>query len=60
MIEDWALEENATGTTLTKTWRDVAANGPEPFPLADAVREGAIHESAQLIEGWNRAAAAGA
>ena len=58
MVEDWALEKSATGTTLTKTWRDVAANGPEPFPLADAVREGAIHESAQLIEGWNRAAGA--
>jgi hypothetical protein len=58
MVEDWALEKSATGTTLTKTWRDVAANGPEPFPLAEAVREGAIHESAQLVEGWNRAAAA--
>jgi len=56
MIEDWALERSPSGTTLTKTWRDVAAKGPEPFPLADAVREGAIHESAQLIEGWNRAA----
>lgn len=58
MIEDWALEKSATGTTLTKTWRDVAANGPEPFPLADAVRQGAIHESASLVEGWNRAAEA--
>jgi hypothetical protein len=41
---------------LTKTWRDVTAIGPEPFPLAEAVREGAIHESEALIRGWNRAA----
>jgi hypothetical protein len=57
MIEDWALAETDSGTRLTKTWRDVAADGPEPFPLADAVREGAIHESAQLVVGWNKAAA---
>ena len=57
MIEDWALAESDTGTTLTKTWRDVTATGPEPFPIADAVREGAIHESAQLIAEWNAAAA---
>ncbi len=57
MFEDWALEaRDDGGTTLTKSWRDVAAAGPEPFPLADAVREGAIHESAALIAGWNEAA----
>ena len=56
MVEDWALEANGSGTTLTKSWRDVAANGPEPFPLADAVREGAVHESAQLVASWNAAA----
>jgi hypothetical protein len=56
MIEDWALEPDGTGTKLTKTWRDVASEGPEPFPLADAVRQGAIHESVQLIAGWNNAA----
>lgn len=57
MIEDWALEATAEGTQLTKSWRDVQAKGPEPFPIADAVKEGAQHESAQLIEGWNAAAA---
>jgi len=56
MIEDWALAESDAGTTLTKTWRDVQASGPEPFPLADAVRQGAIHESQALIQGWNAAA----
>jgi hypothetical protein len=56
MIEDWALAANDTGTTLTKTWRDVAADGPEPFPLEDAVRGGAVHESGQLVAGWNAAA----
>ena len=56
MVEDWALAATATGTTLTKTWRDVTANGEVPFPLEDAVREGAKHESASLIEGWNTAA----
>ena len=58
MIEDWALSASGSGTTLTKTWRDIGTDGPAPFPLEDAVREGAIHESAQLIEAWNRAAAA--
>jgi len=56
MIEDWALVATDSGTQLTKTWRDVAADGPEPFPLADAVREGAVHESAQLVLGWDKAA----
>ena len=59
MIEDWALAPKGPGTTLTKTWRDVEAAGEQPFPIADAVREGAIHETAQLVEGWTRAAAAG-
>jgi len=57
MIEDWALEGTTEGTRLTKSWRDVASKGPEPFPIADAVKEGAIHESAQLVAGWNAAAA---
>lgn len=59
MIEDWAVEANASGTKLTKTWRDVTTKGPEPFPIADAVRQGAIHETAQLIASWNKAAAQG-
>ena len=58
MIEDWALSATDNGTQLTKTWRDVASEGPEPFPLADAVKQGAIHESAALIAGWNAAAGA--
>ena len=57
MMEDWALEATAVGTTLTKSWRDVRARGSEPFPISEAVKEGAIHESAQLIAGWNAAAA---
>ncbi|MCR9098093.1 MAG: hypothetical protein NXI30_28060 [bacterium] len=57
MVEDWALEAKGGGTELTKSWRDVQSKGPEPFPIADAVKEGAIHESAQLVEGWNAAAA---
>jgi hypothetical protein len=56
MVEDWALTPTETGTTLTKTWRDVTAIGEMPFLLEDAVREGAKHESAALIEGWNKAA----
>lgn len=56
MIEDWAMAATASGTRLTKTWRDVIAEGPEPFPLAEAVRGGAVHESAQLVAGWNKAA----
>lgn len=57
MIEDWALEATESGTRLTKTWRDVDSKGPEPFPLADAVKNGAAHECAPLIEAWNAAAA---
>ena len=58
MIEDWALEATDEGTQLTKSWRDVQSKvDPEPFPIADAVKQGAIHESEQLIEGWNAAAA---
>jgi len=57
MIEDWDLAPNGTGTTLTKTWREVTAIGPAPFPLEEAVREGAIHECDSLVQGWNRAAA---
>ena len=56
MVEDWAVEATPTGTTLTKTWRDVTATQDVPFSLEDAVREGAKHESASLIEGWNQAA----
>ncbi len=56
MTEDWAFEPDGEGTRLTKTWRDVTAKGEPPFPLEDAVRQGAIHETASLVEGWNRAA----
>ncbi len=56
MVEDWELAASGTGTTLTKTWRDVTATAPAPFPLEDAVRQGAIHESDALIQGWSRAA----
>ncbi len=56
MFEDWALAKNGTGTTLTKSWRDVDSVGPEPFPLAQTIKQSAIHESPQLVEAWNRAA----
>ena len=56
MVEDWEIAPHGSGTTLTKTWRDVEAVGAEPFPLAEAVREGAIHESPQLVRAWNEAA----
>jgi hypothetical protein len=56
MVEDWVLEATSQGTRLTKSWRDVQAAGPEPFPLAEAVRQGAIHESPLLVEAWNGAA----
>ena len=59
MVEDWALEATADGTRLTKTWRDVTSPGAEPFPLAEAVREGAVSETAKLVAGWNAAAAEG-
>jgi len=56
MVEDWALAKSKTGTTLTKTWRNVIVKGNPPFDLEEAVRQGAIHESAALITGWNQAA----
>ena len=58
MIEDWALEETATGTRLTKSWRDVTTPGEAPFDIEASVLEGAQHETEALISGWNRAAAA--
>ena len=54
-----AIEPDGDGTRLTKTWRDVTSVGPEPFPIADAVKQGAMHETEQLIAGWNAAAAKG-
>jgi hypothetical protein len=56
MVEDWNLTTSETGTTLTKTWRDVIESRPAPFSLEEAVRQGAIHESDALIQGWNKAA----
>jgi hypothetical protein len=56
MIEDWALEATPQGTRLTKSWRDIEADGPEPFPLAEGVKQGAIHESPLLVEAWSAAA----
>ena len=58
MVEDWAVEATAAGTTLTKSWRDVRANGEPPFPLEDVVREAAKGESGTLVERWNEAARA--
>jgi hypothetical protein len=58
MVEDWELEPIDGGTRLTKTWRDVAAVSPPPFPLEEAVREGAVHESPVLVRCWNAAAEA--
>lgn len=56
MIEDWAVAADGTGTTLTKTWRDVRPNGEPPFLLEDAVRDAAKGESGALVAGWNAAA----
>jgi hypothetical protein len=56
MVEDWALRSSGTGTTLTKSWRDVESVGPEPFPLAETVKQSAMNESPQLVTAWNRAA----
>lgn len=56
MIEDWALEPNGSGTQLTKTWRDITPNGEAPFPIEDAVRDGAKHETAALKAAWDKAA----
>lgn len=60
MVEDWALEANPHGTTLTKSWRDVEVTGHVPFPIEEAVRDAATGESALLVERWNEAARADA
>ncbi|MFK7896356.1 MAG: hypothetical protein AB8G23_10990 [Myxococcota bacterium] len=54
MFEDWALAESGSGTKLTKSWRDIEAPGPEPFPLEETIKQSAIHESPQLADAWNR------
>jgi hypothetical protein len=58
MVEDWALQANPGGTTLTKRWRDVEVAGDSPFPIEDAVRDAAQGESSLLVERWNAAAQA--
>jgi len=58
MVEDWALAESPSGTTLTKSWRDVKATGEPPFPLEEVIREAAKGESGTLVERWNEAARA--
>lgn len=56
MIEDWAVAPNGTGTTLTKTWRDVRVGG-EPSPDMEAIiRDAAAAESGALVAGWDAAA----
>lgn len=56
MVEDWAVAPSPTGTTLTKTWRDVRTAGDPPFPIEDVVREAAKAESGSLVDRWNEAA----
>jgi len=58
MVEDWSVADGPDGTTLTKSWRDIRAQGDPPFPLEDAVRETAKGESGSLVERWNAAARA--
>jgi len=57
MIEDWRLEPSPTGTTLTKTWRDIHKYKLRFLPMSRIVRAGARSESKTLVECWNRAAA---
>lgn len=56
MFEDWLLEASGPGTKLTKSWRDIESVGPEPFPLAETIKQSAIAESPQLVTAWNKAA----
>lgn len=56
MREDWQLDETASGTQLTKTWRDVHCSDPNMEGMADIVRESAIEEAKHLVDGWNNAA----
>ena len=58
MVEDWAIEAIPGGTRLTKSWRDLETPAGDGHVFAKPVREGGIHESPQLVEGWNAAAAA--
>ncbi len=57
MVEDWHLEPNGSGTRLTKTWRDIRKYKMRFLPMKMLVVKGAKSESAELREGWNRAAA---
>jgi hypothetical protein len=56
MIEDWAVAADGDGTTLTKTWRDVRADGEPSHALAEIVRDAAKGESGALVSQWNTAA----
>jgi len=56
MIEEWAVVAEEAGATLTKTWRDVLADGEPSPPLAAIVREAAQGERDALVSRWNAAA----
>lgn len=56
MIEEWAVAADGEGSVLTKTWRDVSADGELSPPLAEIVREAAKGESHTLVSRWNAAA----
>jgi hypothetical protein len=56
MVEEWAVAAEGDGSILTKTWRDVLADGEPSPPLAEIVREAAKGENDALVSRWNAAA----
>ncbi|MGI9294943.1 MAG: hypothetical protein ACR2PS_13235 [Pseudomonadales bacterium] len=56
MTEDWELEETDSGTTLTKTWRDINQKKWKLLPMRIIVRSSAKGESKKLVAAWNNAA----
>jgi hypothetical protein len=58
LVEDWFLQGDDGGTTLRKTWRDVASSVDLPFSLEDSIRKTAQEETPLLVADWDEAARA--
>jgi hypothetical protein len=56
MYEDWKLTGTATGTRLTKTWRDIEKHKMKFLPMSVIVRRSARAESNELKVAWDLAA----
>jgi len=53
MFEDFLVEANADGVTLTKTWRDITKHKMRFLPMGLIIKLTAKGEHQRQIDGWN-------